>query len=237
MHLSLEQLRWLEAAPIYALAYAFGAAVFWWAARRRGLATRGMALVMQAGLLGGLIGANLAQLLVTQTPGKTIEGGIVGGWLAVILVKRALHIVRPTGDMFAFAIPVGEAIGRIGCFVGGCCYGKIAHVPWAVYSDGAWRHPSQLYLALAAAATFAIVCAVDRRARLPENGLFYLQGMLFCGSRFAIEFYRTAHPLWIGLTAAQCGALVGELLFAVLFVRLVFARAYSLPLLRGAATS
>lgn len=224
MHLTAEQLRWLEAAPIYALAYATGAVVFWWAAKRRGLATRGMALVMQAGLLGGLIGANLAQLLVTQTPGKTIEGGIVGGWLAVILVKRALGIKRPTGDMFAFAIPAGEAIGRIGCFVGGCCYGKVAHVPWAVYADGAWRHPSQLYLALAAAATFAIVCAVERRARLPENGLFYLQGMLFCASRFAIEFYRTAHPLWLNLTAAQCGALVGGVLFVALFVRLMVPR-------------
>lgn len=237
MHVTAEQLRWLEAAPIYALAYAFGAVVFWWAAKRRGLATRGMALVMQAGLLGGLIGANLAQLLVTQTPGKTIEGGIVGGWLAVVFVKRVLHIARPTGDMFAFAIPAGEAIGRIGCFVGGCCYGKVAHLPWAVYSDGAWRHPSQLYLALAAAATFAIVCAVDRRARLPENGLFYVQGMLFCVSRFAIEFYRTAHPVFMNLTAAQWGALVGGVLFAALFARLVRPRAYVAPLLRRVAAS
>lgn len=118
------RVRWLLAAPIYLLAYALGAFVFWQLAKRRGMATDGIARVMAAGLIGGLAGANLIQLLATSLPGKTIEGGIAGGWLAVIWMKRRLGITRPTGDLFALAIPAGEAIGRIACFVGGCCYGR-----------------------------------------------------------------------------------------------------------------
>ncbi len=220
MHTSPEQLRWIEAAPVYALAYAVAAAFFWFAARKRGMATSGIAQIMQAGLLGGLIGANVLQLLATGLPGKTIEGGIIGGWLAVIWMKRRLGITRPTGDLFALAVPAGEAIGRIACFIGGCCAGKPSSVAWAVYDHGAWRHPSQLYLSLGAAVTLAILLAVDRRRVLPENGLFYLQGLLFCSIRFGIEFTRDVAPAALGLTFAQLLCVAGFIGFATLLVRL-----------------
>ena len=139
-----DHVRWALAAPIYALAYGVAALVFWWMARRRGMVNDSIARVMGAGLIGGLLGANLLQLVATGLPGKTIEGGIVGGWLAVVWVKRRFGIERPTGDLFALAIPAGEAIGRIACFVGGCCYGKAANVAWAVQEHGELRHPTVL---------------------------------------------------------------------------------------------
>lgn len=221
MTFSPDEWRWVEAAPFYAFGYAAAFAVFWYAARRRGMATEAIAKIGAAGLIGGLIGANLLQLLATGAPGKTIEGGIVGGWLAVLWAKRALGVTRPTGDLFALAIPAGEALGRIGCFVGGCCFGRVANgLPWAVYDDGAWRHPAQLYLALAAAATFAILAWVDRKRVLPENGLFYLQGMLFCTGRFAIEFFRAGPVTATGMTEAQLLCIAGFVVFAALFARL-----------------
>lgn len=215
-----EHLRWLIAAPIYVCAYAVAALVFWQIARRRGMATDGIARVMAAGLIGGLAGANLMQLLATGLPGKTIEGGIIGGWLAVVWMKRRLGITRPTGDLFALAIPAGEAIGRIGCFVGGCCFGKATAFAIAVHDHGAWRHPAQLYLSLAAALSFAILAVVERRRILPENGLFYLGGILFCLDRFAIEFVRTSPSAALGLTLAQWAASIGAILFAWKFVQL-----------------
>ena len=208
-----EHLRWLIAAPIYVCAYAVAALVFWQMARRRGLAGDDAARIMIAGLIGGLAGANLVQLAVTGLPGKSIEGGIVGGWLAVIWMKRRLGITRPTGDLFALAIPAGEAIGRIACFVGGCCYGKVAHVAWAVHDHGAWRHPAQLYLAAGAALAFALLAAVERKRLLPENGLFYLGGLLFCIDRFAVEFFRDV-PALAHLTLAQAACIAGAGLFA-----------------------
>lgn len=209
-----EHLRWLIAAPIYVCAYAAAALAFWQMARRRGMATDGIARVMAAGIIGGLAGANLLQLLATGLPGKTIEGGIVGGWLAVIWMKRRLGITRPTGDLFALAIPAGEAIGRIACFVGGCCYGKMTTFAVAVHDHGAWRHPAQLYLSLASVMTFAILTAIERRRILPENGLFYLGGVLFCIDRFAIEFVRTSPPAALGLTLAQWLCSIGIVVFA-----------------------
>jgi phosphatidylglycerol---prolipoprotein diacylglyceryl transferase len=221
---SLDQhLRALYAAPVYALAYLGGALVFMGMARRRGLATSGIWQLMQAGLLGGLIGANLVQLLFSGAPGKAIEGAIAGGWLAVILMKRRLGIVRPTGDLFAPAIALGEGIGRIGCFIAGCCYGKAANVPWAVYDHGALRHPAQLYLSASAFLTFAVLMWLERRRILPENGLFYVQGMLFCTARFCADFFRDVAPNASGLTAAQLPCLAGFAVFAFLFARRVSA--------------
>jgi len=204
-----EPLRWLLAAPIYALAYGVAILVFHWMARRRGLDTAGIRLLMGAGLIGGLIGANVAQLVLAGAPGKTIEGGIAGGFIAVVLLKRRLGIVRPVGDLFAPAIAIGEAIGRIGCFIGGCCYGKATVVAWAVHDHGGERHPTQLYTSGAAFLTFGILMVLGRRRGLPENGLFYLQIVLFCLSRFAIEFVREGNALQIGLTLAQLGCAGG----------------------------
>ncbi len=213
--------RWLIAAPVYVVAYAVAALVFWRMARRRGLAADAAAAVMVAGLIGGLAGANLVQLLATGLPGKAIEGGIAGGWLAVILMKRYLGIMRPTGDLFALAIPAGEAIGRIACFIGGCCYGKVAQVAWAVHDHGADRHPAQLYLALAAGICFFVLLAVERRGMLPENGLFYLGGILFCVDRFVVEFFRDVAPATLGITLAQAACIAGIIYFTVKLARLL----------------
>ena len=204
-----EPVRWLLAAPIYAFAYAAAIAVFWWMARRRGMDTAGIRLIMSAGLIGGLVGANLAQFAFAGGPGKTIEGGIAGGFIAVILMKRRLGIVRSTGDLFAPAIALGEGIGRIGCFVGGCCYGKVTEVALAVHDHGAERHPTQLYTSAAAFASFGILLALDLRRVLPEGALFYVQIALFCLSRFAIEFLREGDALQIGVTIAQVGCVAG----------------------------
>jgi phosphatidylglycerol:prolipoprotein diacylglycerol transferase len=216
-----DHIRWLMAAPVYAIAYIVAIMAFGWMAARRGLSTSGMWLLMQAGLVGGLVGANLLQLWASGTPGKTIEGGFIGGYIAVMLMKRRLGITRPTGDLFALALPAGEAIGRIACFIGGCCYGKIAAVSWAVHDHAAFRYPTQLYLAIAAAATFAVLLYLERRQFLPENGLFYAQGMLFCISRFIIEFYRSGPSTSIGLTLAQLACVAGFAFFALKFSALL----------------
>jgi phosphatidylglycerol:prolipoprotein diacylglycerol transferase len=187
-------------AVAYVLAYGAGIALFVWAARRRGLANADVRAVAAAGLFGGLFGASALQL-------------IAGGWLAVVLAKRSLGVRRPLGDAFAFAIAGGEAIGRFGCFFAGCCYGKVANVPWAVHDHGELRHPTQLYSALAAFATLAIIAVLERRRALPENGIFYVQGALFCALRFLVEFYRDV-PAYAGFSLAQYACIAGFAFFA-----------------------
>jgi len=210
-----EPLRIISAGVAYALAYAVGLALFVWMARRRGLATAGVRFVVIAGIAGGLAGALIGQLLAGGSSGKTILGGIAGGYLVVVLAKRRIGLHRPLGDLFAVAIAGGEAVGRWGCFLGGCCYGKIATVAWAVEEHGAWRHPTQLYSSAAAAMTLAVLIALERRRTLPENGLFYVQGALLCASRFTIEFYREPGVVIGPMTSAQWACLAGFVFFAL----------------------
>ena len=212
-------------AVCYALGYLTGLAAFAWMARRRNLATAGIMAVMGAGLLGGLAGANLTQWAYAHLGGggeggKTVLGGIAGGYLSVLLYKRYLGLRRPTGDLFAVAVSAGEAVGRWGCFFGGCCYGKVCAMPWAVHQHGAWRHPTQLYLSGANALILVALWRFDR-TRPPENGLWYLQGVLYCTARFVIEFFRDGPPPVGGLTGAQWACLAGFAFFSVRLARLL----------------
>lgn len=218
-HVLPESLRWLVAAPIYAVAYTAAVLVFRWMAKRRDFDDVETAQLALAGLIGGLLGATIIQFLVAGEFGKTIEGGIAGGWLAVIIAKRMLRISRPTGDLFALAIPVGEAIGRIACFIGGCCYGKVWNGPWAVFDHGAYRHPTQLYLSVLALACAVILYGVERKNLFANGGLFLIGGMLFCIDRFIVEFYREGATMFGTLTVAQYGCMAGFVVFAGLSMR------------------
>jgi phosphatidylglycerol---prolipoprotein diacylglyceryl transferase len=202
---------------ITAASYLVGVLVFYLAARRRRLATEGMRHVALAGLCGGVVGAKLTEwglahwqtlashpgaMLDPRLGGRTIIGGVLAGWLAVEIAKWRLGIRRSTGDLFALALPAGEAVGRVGCFFNGCCYGVRSNIPWAVFQHGAWRHPAQLYSALAAAAIFGTLFAL--RDRMPREGdLFKLYLVLYGVSRFGLEFLRERNLAFGGLSLVQ----------------------------------
>jgi phosphatidylglycerol---prolipoprotein diacylglyceryl transferase len=199
----------------YALGYGMGLLVFAWMARRRGFSPDDLLGILGSGLIGGLVGANLTHFLFTGTPGKTVLGGVAVGYLCVILYKRFSKIERPTGDLFAVSLMAGEAVGRWGCFFGGCCHGKPAELPWSVFQHDSLRHPTQVYLSLVSAVILALLLWREFRRPLPENGLFYLQGALYSVARFVIEFYRDGANLYAGLTPAQWACLVGVAFFGV----------------------
>jgi phosphatidylglycerol---prolipoprotein diacylglyceryl transferase len=209
------------AAICYALAYLVGLGAFAWIAYRRGLATAGIKAVAVAGLMGGLVGANAAQWLASGAPGKTALGGIAGGYLTVALYKRHLGLRRPTGDLFAVAVCAGEAVGRWGCFFGGCCYGRPTDAPFAVYQHDALRHPTQIYLSVACFLILWAMYLFHRFVRPPENGLFFLHGLLYCAARFVIESYREGTALALSLTLAQWACLIGAAFFGARLTRLL----------------
>lgn len=198
------------------LGFLTGAVVLLWAARQKKLATEGMALVAAAGFVGGMIGAKVTQFafegLAAGLPwwsifdprmgGRALLGGLVAGWLSVIAAKKYLGITRPTGDLFALALPAGEAVGRIGCYFNGCCYGTRCEFPWAVDQHGALRHPAQLYTAITAAAIFLVLLR-KRKALKVEGDLFKLYLLLFGATRFGLEFVRENNSFWLSLTPMQ----------------------------------
>jgi phosphatidylglycerol:prolipoprotein diacylglycerol transferase len=193
------------------LAFIIGGAVFYLEARRRHLATAGVRKLAFIALIAGLAGAKITELffgggelwmlLTPSTGGRTIVGGVIAGWIAVEVGKWRLGIKRSTGDMFALALPAGEAVGRLGCFMGGCCYGVETSVPWKVLQHGAFRHPTQLYLSAAAAVTFVVLFLAKKR--FPEGGLFCLYLMSFGTYRLIIEFFRDRETSFAGLSVAQ----------------------------------
>jgi phosphatidylglycerol:prolipoprotein diacylglycerol transferase len=224
------------------LGYLVGALVFYVEARRRGRATEGMGYVALAGLCGGVLGAKVTEwilaggaallahplaMLDPRLGGRALIGGVLVGWGAVEVAKRWLGIRRSTGDLFALALPAGEAVGRVGCFFNGCCYGVPTALPWAVYQHGAWRHPAQLYATVLALALFGVLAAL--RERMPREGdLFRLYLALFGTSRFLLEFLRERTMSFGGLSLAQWICL--ELaVTGALALALSYRRAVSVP--------
>jgi prolipoprotein diacylglyceryltransferase len=82
-------------------------------------------------------------------PGQSVVGGLLGGLIGVELAKWLTRQTRSTGDALVLPVVAGIAVGRIGCFLAGLhddTYGVATTLPWGVdLGDGVARHPSPLY--------------------------------------------------------------------------------------------
>jgi len=223
------------------VAYAAGYAVFRVQRARRGdvVAEPQRWTVLAAAAVGALVGSrvlglaeqwptlliawNSGQLLhVLLSPGgKTIVGGLLGGWLAVELAKRVSGIRSQTGDLFAIPLCLGIAIGRIGCFVAGLAddtFGKPTALPWAVdFGDGIGRHPTQLYEMLFLTC-LAVFLARSDRWEWREGTRFRIFLASYLAWRLTIDFLKP-QPLAAGLNVIQWACIAGLTALAVLQVR------------------
>lgn len=160
-------------------------------------------------------------------------GGIFYGGLIAALLVAAWYIRRKrlpgrrAADVCAPAVALGHAIGRLGCFAAGCCWGVETHLPWAVTFTnrtshelfgtplGRPLHPAQLYESLAVAVIFVVVYLRYHRPHAP-GAIIGLYLALYSSARFAIEFVRAHDELnptmgpfslqqWIALALAATG--------------------------------
>lgn len=169
---------------------------------------------------GAMLGAKLPFLLADWraflagtawfADGKTILLGMAGGYLGVEIAKWCLDIQTRTGDTFAVPVAVAIAIGRVGCFVGGCCFGTPTDVPWGVvfpHADACPRHPTQLYeAAFHALAALLLAAALSRG--IWRGHLIKAYIIVYAIYRFFSEFLRP-EPRFVGnLTAYQWASLV-----------------------------
>jgi phosphatidylglycerol:prolipoprotein diacylglycerol transferase len=143
--------------------------------------------------------------------GLTSMGGVVAGLGVTWLVARLTG--NAPGSLLDAIVPAGLialGVGRLGCFLGGCCSGRPSDVPWALVVPalgGPPRHPLPLY---SAALDFAVAAAAVRMAGPVEagrSGRAALLGVMgFAAGRFALEFLRdpaATDPLPGGVTLAQ----------------------------------
>jgi prolipoprotein diacylglyceryltransferase len=217
--------------PVFeTLAYAVGYAVYRRSRDRRGdfLTDDRRWLIIAAASIGALLGSRLLGLLeviplaqltwrnLLLPGGKTIVGGLLGGWLAVEFVKRLQHIHSRTGDLFAVPLCLGIAIGRIGCFFAGLAddtFGTPTTLPWAIdFGDGIPRHPTQLYEMLFLLLLAFALRRYDRHPH-PDGATFRLFLAAYLTWRLAIDFIKP-QPLHHGLNLIQWACLAGLLALA-----------------------
>jgi phosphatidylglycerol:prolipoprotein diacylglycerol transferase len=146
------------------------------------------------------------ELLRVRQTGMVFYGGLIFAVAAGMIfcrVKRA-PIMRVL-DVAAPSIAIGQAIGRIGCFMSGCCYGEPTWVPWAVTFPGREypRHPTQIYESLATLGIFFILVRFRKRTT-GDGKTAWLYVVLYAVVRFALEFLRGDNPqVLFGLTISQ----------------------------------
>jgi phosphatidylglycerol:prolipoprotein diacylglycerol transferase len=130
------------------------------------------------------------------------------GW-----IKRRGLFLPEVLDLCAPYLALGQSIGRIGCFLNGCCYGK--EVSWGIYFPvhGAHLHPTQLYLSGGLFLIFLLLKLYQRSSSIP--GLVFASYLILTSVlRFGVEFFRADHEiLFLGLSVFQFVCL-GVLVFA-----------------------
>jgi len=175
--------------------------------------------VVAAAALGAALGARVVFLLECPAEtlahltdaayllsGKTIVGGLTGGWLAVEGAKKLLGLAGRTGDLFAIPLAAAIAVGRIGCFLTGLgdrTYGDPTALPWGIdFGDGVRRHPTQLYEILFLALLIVVLARLRRRGAR-EGDLFRGFAVGYFGFRLLVDFWKPAECRGLGLTSIQ----------------------------------
>ena len=133
--------------------------------------------------------------------GFVFYGGFLGGLIAgIIWLKKHKQPLLPAMDFFAVPLALGHAIGRIGCFLAGCCYGKISHdflavkytdpnslVPEHLHNIG--LYPVQLMESIAVLILFFVLFYFYKKPH--KNGVIFAGYLLGYGLiRFALEYFR-----------------------------------------------
>lgn len=136
--------------------------------------------------------------------GRTVLGGLLGGWLAVEWGKRRAGITAPTGDGFALPLAIALGCGRLGCATAGCCAGSVCEPHWWAWTDALGRaHVPVQWLEAGFHFAVALWLAFAARRRLATGRrlAIYLSGLAVV--RFVLEFWRLQPPALLGLTWHQ----------------------------------
>jgi len=162
-------------------------------------------------LVWGFLGARVVYILVEwkwfignplsiilSRSGFVFYGGIVSGILTLLILakKHKLNLLR-VADIAALSIPLGHALGRIGCFCYGCCYGRPTHSNWGILFpsespaglSGTKVIPTQLISALFLFLIFFLLLILKKYKRF-DGQILLSYGICYGIFRFIIEFYR-----------------------------------------------
>jgi phosphatidylglycerol:prolipoprotein diacylglycerol transferase len=203
---------------LLALAFLLG---IWWTSRLAGKEGMHPDTIWNIGLIiiaSSLLGAKALLILVEfdyyrSNPSAIFSldmlrsGGVFLGGVIAALAATAYYLYRnklawwKTADLFAPGLALGHALGRVGCFAAGCCYGTSCSLPWGVtyHSEFAHNyvgvplnqpmHPTQLYEAAAELVTFLALMQLLKRKKF-DGQIILAYLIIYSCVRFVLEFFR-----------------------------------------------
>lgn len=202
---------------LLAAAYLAG---LWLATRRAKAAGLDPTKVLDLGIwviIAALVGAKLLlfivdleqftsswqEFTVLLRSGGVFYGGLIAAIVVCVYLLRKNRLpLWTSGDLFAPGIALGYGVGRLGCLLAGCCFGRETSVPWAItFTDPAAQanvgtplnvplHPTQIYESAAGFVILLLVLGLERRGRTFPGRTFWTFVLLYSVSRFIIEFFR-----------------------------------------------
>lgn len=151
------------------------------------------------------MGATFAERLAVSIRdfryGFVFFGGAIAAIGALLYYLKRKHLpVLKTADFFIVALPLGHAVGRVGCFLAGCCFGKPTALPWGVaFTDphslvareylGVHLHPTQIYEIIGNLLLFFLLQHYYKKPH--KNGAVLAAYVIgYSLIRFVIEFFR-----------------------------------------------
>lgn len=183
-------------------------------------------------MLGTVVGARTAYVLANwdevtanglmgilnvREGGMVFYGGLIGASVLVVLFARRRGIpLLEMGDFAISGVPLGHALGRIGCLVNGCCFGSETKCALSVAVEGVNRHPTPLYEAAGNLLVYLLLLLFTRTSP-PRGRVLALYLLTYPVLRFGLEFLRGDDRItFAGLHLAQlvslalftCGAVL-----------------------------
>jgi len=204
---------------LLAMAYAVA---FWWLirdGRRHGLDVDALSSLGFWAIVGALIGAKALMIIrswseyaaapseIFSTSVLASAGDFYGGFIGALISSAIFFHRHPavpvwrTADCCGPAIALGQAIGRVGCFMAGDDFGRPSNMPWAVaFTDpdaeriggaplGVPLHPVQLYESVVCLALFFVLVRLSRRKKF-DGEVILAYTMVYAVARFGLEFFR-----------------------------------------------
>ncbi len=200
-------------------------------AKREGLNREIILNFLFIAFIAGIIGARLLyiiqywefyskeplEMLMLQHGGLSWFGGLITGTLVGLayLKHKRLPIYKALDTVAPFAA-LAQAIGRIGCLLNGCCFGRESASGLYFPGQHARLVPTQIYSSLLLVIIFIILRFLQERPRRRQGEIFYAYLLLYAAKRFFMEFWRGDNQIiFLGLALFQ-------LMSAVLFCLALF---------------
>ena len=140
---------------------------------------------------------NTLEMIMLQKGGLAWFGGLIAGSSCGIFYLKAKKLpIFKIADLLVPFVALAQAIGRLGCFLNGCCYGKES--AFGIYSpqQEAALIPTQLYSSLLLVLIFIILRVLQERPH-KVGQIFFAYLLLYCAKRFFMEFWRGDSPAFL----------------------------------------